>query len=79
MEWQPIVSAPKDGTEFLCYAHDRGTPHRIVGRFGRNGAFIARPGTMTTWKPTYWMPLPDPPLAQPRSPQDEAERTWRPQ
>jgi hypothetical protein len=59
MEWQPIESAQKDGTEVLVYV-----PRRM-------GAIVAAAGNVTgqQWwarnmgdlKPTHWMPLPPPP------------------
>ena len=61
-EWQPIETAPKDGTKILLWA----TPHQmlvaknrpIVGHFDRGwwsdfNAVISHA--------TYWMPLPEPP------------------
>ena len=66
--WQPIETAPKDGSEILLFA--RGNREFIgVGQWAK-GATI--PGTLDvcdmwfwsfTIRPTHWMPLPSvPPL-----------------
>lgn len=61
MEWQPIETAPKDGTEvLLCGPLRDGSGHyRDVSRF----YMIRWP---VEWManclpPTHWMPLPPPP------------------
>jgi hypothetical protein len=71
-EWQPIESAPKDGTEVLTY--------REVGLMAVAAYFeyepIWRPGTREAgWTVTdgadlvgvtHWMPLPSPPIEEGR-------------
>ena len=67
-EWQPISTAPKDGTRVLLSAHDWREP--VIGSF--------RPDTGPWYhgdeetdlpygecKPTHWMPLPAPPNPAP--------------
>jgi hypothetical protein len=64
-DWQPIETAPRDGTEFLGYR--RGviaSAHRVqredceMWTFGpSSAAHELYPGH----RPTHWMPLPDPP------------------
>ena len=58
-EWQPIETAPRDGTEILLFA--RGPykdDYRGVGQWS---------GQRNDWfwnfaiRPTHWMPLPEPP------------------
>lgn len=71
MEWQPIETAPKDGTRFLTYE-----PSHYGIRIGR--AFIR--ADHDDWlshvdqhggsskggaRPTHWMPLPEPPKVTP--------------
>lgn len=59
MEWQPIETAPKDGTEIILWNKSWQSPHS--GYYGWRGweqAYECGP-----WKnqPTHWMPLPEPP------------------
>ena len=55
--WQPIETAPKDGTDFLaCWDNDE--LHVVCIRNGEcYRAMDKEPWAM----PTRWMPLPDPP------------------
>jgi hypothetical protein len=74
MTWQPIATAPKDGTPILLFA-----PHKSVvqGSWNRGDAFnMPHWSTPSNWfEPTHWMPLPDPPSAGSTSPtQGEPER-----
>lgn len=62
MEWQPIQTAPKDGTEIL--AGQAGT--RKVGVIVWNieierWSAPAEHWDEPSWLPTHWMPLPEPP------------------
>ena len=56
MEWQPIETAPKDGTVFLAFWDKDGDTRYVCAKRGRRGGPIGlqRP-------PTHWMPLPEPP------------------
>lgn len=72
-EWQPIETAPKDGTGILVY----GLPSDIEGvRFTSPGVHAAYWDSIdsafclkgASWlgpfiKPTHWQPLPEPPSA----------------
>jgi hypothetical protein len=75
-EWQPIETAPKDGTGFLA-THTRGkSVEPYVCSWGvclrREDGYIAH-GGREWWRsfrgthlaptPTHWMPLPAPPNA----------------
>lgn len=77
MKWQPIETAPKDGTIILVgwrLPEDTEMQEWFVMQWGhiqRNGLFpgdvgmwVAPNGSMTwheTNGPTHWMPLPEPP------------------
>lgn len=70
MEWQPIETAPKDGTPILIYCSDLGDERY-------SGAAITTVVWEGTWSlcqcgtyaedgdlfgtPSHWMPLPNPP------------------
>ncbi len=78
-EWQPISTAPKDGTEVLLAVKFRaGIPGRcLVGHWMRGGHCIEdHPPIAEGWyfwngclfdeaaEPLYWQPLPKPPEAK---------------
>ena len=72
MQWQPIETAPKDGTEVLLY-QPRGAFKPWKGRirdWAVNIGYWHQPGNPEHpgyWmgnrqmRPTHWMPLPEPP------------------
>lgn len=73
MEWQPIETAPKDGTKVLL-AYASGNYRVIVSEWMtletlKNGKTQSRSEYwVTPWvrmdsdpQPTHWMPIPDPP------------------
>ena len=53
--WQPIESAPKDGTEILLY------PYAVCKWDTEDGAFFRDDSDIWPQHPTHWMPLPKPP------------------
>lgn len=57
--WQPIETAPKDGTEILAGDYDA---MEIVNWDEVEGIWKDRNGDYF-W-PAYWQPLPEPPEAQ---------------
>lgn len=68
--WQPIETAPKDGTVVLVFAPDASEPRVFTAQFndyGEGGADwfdacdCASLPILAT--PTHWMPLPEPPAA----------------
>ena len=75
-QWQPIETAPKDGTPILVFSpyEVRTEPTNvIVAKFERHGSqewwgycenLIADVQGMIDPEPTHWMPLPSPPLPE---------------
>lgn len=68
--WQPIETAPTDGTPLLLFARSKNAraPIRIVGWFLADigwieGCFV--PNQPIGIVPTHWMPLPRPPELRP--------------
>ena len=59
-QWQPIETAPVDGTEILVYEECGGTNVMlfIEGQFREKVSFCSLRSP-----PTHWMPLPSPPPA----------------
>ena len=75
-EWQPIETAPKDGT-YVMVGRDMGEPWGFVLGTGFyafvdslvNGwvcrGIVDPPGDLGLGNPTHWMPLPEPPRNEP--------------
>lgn len=70
-QWQPIETAPRDGSEILIIAGTAYSPKARVGWWVGSGfAFLSRPdefwsvGVKIMLEATHWQPLPAPP--QPR-------------
>lgn len=62
MEWQPIETAPKDGTPILCFTPDEQFSP-ITGidvLWFENGDWLYNANIVLD-PPTHWMPLPPPP------------------
>ena len=58
-EWQPIETAPKDGSRFLFWNGDV----VCVGLYVNQKFFVAQGYPYTGIPaPTHWMPLPEPPM-----------------
>ena len=63
-EWQPIETAPKDGTVFLAYWEPpRNFPYKDKYHVCHYAHGVIWPGWINTPDdlPTHWMPLPPPP------------------
>ena len=76
MNWQPIETAPKDGTSILLFQPDDAniwcpcrekqmTTYTFVGWFDRNHCagpnWVCSEYDAFEKSPTHWMPLPEPP------------------
>lgn len=61
MSWQPIETAPKDGTYFIAYAHTKIPliPYVICAFYDGNFRRHVTHQVQSTL--THWMPLPEPP------------------
>lgn len=82
MNWQPIETAPKDGTEVLLGGCKYGPPVRMGswggGRYNRTTRSYEgdwRGGGDYGFAPTHWMPLPAPPTEPPSPPSPLSEMT----
>lgn len=69
MNWQPIETAPKDGTHILARLHDSNTCY-VIYFGGAKQRVNPRGFWRVAWdcyklgeldQPTHWMPLPAPP------------------
>lgn len=64
MEWQPIESAPKDGSRVIIYDPDIPSEKGIVTEALFDSWRETWTDTVETYlryNPTHWMPLPEPP------------------
>lgn len=71
MKWQPIETAPKDGTWILVTGWDSGAPNQnryyCTCRYDKDYGSFCESSDYRWFKDfTHWMPLPD-------SPEDEQE------
>lgn len=61
-EWQPIDTAPRDGTEILiCDAVTTYTPYRAYPALWEPEYGWRDPDWDGGYDPTHWMPMPPPP------------------
>jgi hypothetical protein len=61
MEWQPIETAPKDGTWILVYPAYSDTVAMVRWEGKRPPRWQMLTGISIPCAPTRWMPLPPPP------------------
>ena len=79
MTWQPIDTAPKDGTPILgwdgehiaiCYWYQYKLQSLFRSRRVSGGWYLSTTGGMQedsgSWLPTHWQPLPAPPTDPPQ-------------
>ena len=66
MHWEPIETAPKDGTKMLTYCSTTSFPHQRYDLMFYAGRWRPLYGGMAN-SPTHWMPLPDPPVRDPQA------------
>jgi hypothetical protein len=69
MIWQPISTAPKDGTRILVYGPAKNGDHYMdVCGWPANwsGKWPVAYMDYATGEPTHWTPLPEPPEQNPR-------------
>lgn len=70
-QWQPIETAPKDGTWFLGFEPGRSEQDafdvwRWYNRWPKDDLFINAADSNEEWQqPTHWKPLPAAPITQP--------------
>jgi hypothetical protein len=73
MDWQPIETAPKDGTSMLLFYKSVGVVYGDFDHIGTCDWWItfSEPGKTTDWiqwylateeDPTHWMPIPPAPI-----------------
>lgn len=60
MNWQPIETAPRDGTVVLTWARHRPNRFAALGHFDANCGDWVSDGNLYL-EPTHWMPMPTPP------------------
>jgi Protein of unknown function (DUF551) len=59
-EWQPIETAPKDGSSFLAFVPIKN--HRLmICRYNKHGFILDEAHQPAPWPVSHWMPLPKPP------------------
>lgn len=70
-KWQPIETAPKDGTKVLCFGSLPGRKAIFIGWWADKLSSIHYVNDSPGWYnenmddrdcPSHWMPLPEPPV-----------------
>lgn len=60
-EWQPIDTAPKDGTEILTCNMNQGGIMRLIYWYRTTGQWRTKGAVIVCLQDTHWMPLPQKP------------------
>lgn len=61
-EWQPISTAPRDGSDILAYQRVADKDRILTMRYDRTGkTFCTNVHSFVAFDPSHWMPLPKPP------------------
>lgn len=61
-DWQPIETAPRDGTVVRLFCPGVGPnpkPFEVIGRYLDLGAWVESPQNRGLLHPSHWMPLAD--------------------
>lgn len=61
MNWQPIETAPKDGTSILCYSSDTADTEVTICEWRKHKKCWMNDTLEFYVNPAYWAPLPEPP------------------
>lgn len=70
MKWQPIETAPKDGTDILCsfsgavsiaFWDVKAPDEYYYNQRSKTPQWLSHEGSYLGEEPTHWMPLPKPP------------------
>jgi hypothetical protein len=72
-EWQPIETAPRDGTTIVAHDATTGTSHVTYWAYGWHDPDSHYYSEAPEFRPTDWWPLPTPPAA--RSQSEDTQRS----
>lgn len=76
MEWRPIDTAPKDGSEFLAWA-ESGEDYWVARWDHDQADWVERGEGMTLhWRLSHWQPLPAPPPTEEPAMSDAPPKSW---
>jgi hypothetical protein len=71
--WQPIETAPKDGTRVVLYLPEFAEEYRIAFWARSWGEWQTIPGLYSCRSASHWMPLPPPPATAKGRPERDME------